>query len=122
MSTDKEPDFVDPDGPTSIRPRLTPKAIIVGCSPEVVGACKDILGDSTIGLEPCGVANYRSVAMRLWPPLIIIEDAVFAFDPEGFSEIAGALGSIIVRIENENMPRRELEVLLGAAVQRALPS
>lgn len=121
MSTDESEPFVDPEGPTSVRPRLTPTAVSVGCSAELVGRCKEILADLGVGLEPCSVSNYRGVATRLWPPVILMADAVYAFDPEGFSEIAGALGSLIVRIERDDTPVEELHAAIVTAVFKAMP-
>lgn len=121
MSTDDPESFVDPDSPTSVRPRVTPTAVSVGCPPELAARCKAILADLGIGLEACAVSNYRGVATRLWPPVILMSDAVYAFDAEGFSEIASALGSLIVRIERDDTPTEELRAVIGAAVSRVMP-
>ena len=121
MNTDDPESFVDPDSPTSVRPRLTPTAVSVGCPTELAVRCKEILADLGIGLETCAVSNYRGVATRLWPPVILMSDAVYAFDPEGFSEIAGALGSLIVRIERDDIAAEELHALIVAAVFKAMP-
>lgn len=121
MNTDDSESLVDPDSPTSVRPRITPTAVSVGCSPELAARCKEILTELGVGLEACAVSNYRGVATRLWPPIILMSDAVYAFDPEGFSEIAGALGSLIVRIEHDDIPTEELHGVIVAALFKVMP-
>jgi hypothetical protein len=126
MDPPGELDLCDGDSPTSIRRRPVPTVLVVGCSQRFAARCREALELSGAAVVECGVAAYKTVATRVWPPVIVMTETLFAFDPDGFTEIALALGSILLRVESEDVSSDELTSLLvpsvfqGAKRQEAL--
>lgn len=116
-----EPEVYEPDGPTSIRQRAAPTVLVVGCSREFGARCREALEMSGAALEECSVHAYKDEATRLWPPVIVMTEELYAFDPEGLSEIPLALGCTLLRVASEDITVDALSSLLMPALFKAMP-
>jgi hypothetical protein len=94
--------------------------LLVGSSPAFADRCQDAVAPTGADVLACGVESFMTVATRWRPSVIVLTEAEFAQDPEGFSEIASALGSTIVRLRRETKSREVLDASLVPRVFDAL--
>jgi hypothetical protein len=77
------------EGPT-LRPERVPIVLVAGGPEELVEAARRVAAgeSSQIVVEACGAASVNTAASSMRPFALVVNQDVFAFDPEEFSALA----------------------------------
>lgn len=77
------------EGPT-LRPERVPIVLVAGGPEELVEAARRVAAgeSSQITVEACGAVSVNTAASAMRPFALIVNQDVFAFDPEEFSALA----------------------------------
>ena len=112
----------NPEDQPTMRHRKVPCVLVVGGTEELVAATTRVAnGESpAIGIEVCGAANAPSLAARLRPFALVLNQEIFDFDPEEFTALARDVHAdlVVVKISRPNFLEHALRPSLRTAFRR----
>ena len=96
-----------------------PVLVVVAPNPELLDACHEASRFLAVRLEVTEVNSVATSAARLRPFAIILEEDVFAFDPNEFTALARDVGAEVITV-SASMVRDELLGVLLPRLKTAL--
>ena len=110
------------DGDDAVRTsqfKNVPVVLVVGQTSEFVDRCRDVAPGFGAVVQACDLAAAPTMCARLRPLVLLMSEALYAFDPLEFDALARDTSSRLLRLADDDIPLEALELLIGAAVHEA---
>ena len=85
----------------TLRPARVPIVLIAGGPDQLLSAAQQVAGDESpaIVVEACGALAVATAAATLRPFALVLNQDIFAFDPDEFAALANAVGAELVVVK-----------------------
>lgn len=93
-----------------------PVVLCVGCAPALVKRCREAAIQGQALLVEADLTNAATLAAQTRPLVILLLEDVYRFDAASFSALAADVHARLVTIADDQMPQRELEDMVVAAI------
>ena len=104
----------------TVRTTEVPTVVLVGCTAGFLARCRAAAAAVGAVVVQTTVESAATVCAERRPLVLMISDAICAFDPSGYVALARDVRATLVRLPSEQLADAELERTLNEAVRAAL--
>lgn len=96
-----------------------PVVLLVGATPEFVARCKEVAAALKAVVKTSDVAAAPTMAARWRPEILLVSDAVHAFDPDEWSVLARDVRAVLIPLTSEALPDAALSTVIFEGIAKA---